>query len=179
MLAALELFGRNGYEATAIGDIASRARASIGAFYQYFRSKRQLLLVLMNELLAKLEHVEMRPQGAPDLRSGIERTDRNNLTHHTELAVSRFDCAPRLKWKRRRPSRPPPQYGLSENARYEVFAGLAESNFKVIWATPAATFKPFCPSIETGCKAIELFKPPMSTLAPAPTPTAALAVAPP
>jgi hypothetical protein len=60
-----------------------------------------------------------------------------------------------------------------------LFAGFAVSNFKLIEATPAATFNPFCPSIETGCNAIELFKPPTSTLAPAPTPTAALAVAPP
>lgn len=86
MQAALELFGRNGYEATAIGDIAGRARTSIGAFYQYFRSKRQLLLVLMNELLAKLEHIEMRPQGAPDLRSGIESVLRAGLA--TDLAYA-------------------------------------------------------------------------------------------
>ena len=70
--AALQLFGSDGYEATAIGDIAGHARTSIGAFYQYFRSKRQILLVLMNELLAKLEHIEMRPQATRDLRSGIE-----------------------------------------------------------------------------------------------------------
>ena len=86
MEAALELFGRNGYEATAIGDIAARAHTSIGAFYQYFRSKRQILLVLMNELLAKLEHIEMRPQGAPDLRSGIESVLRSGLA--TDLAYA-------------------------------------------------------------------------------------------
>ena len=69
---------------------------------------------------------------------------------------------------------------VSENAGYGVlFAGFASLNFNVISTTPAATFKPFCPSIETGCNAIEFFKPPISTLAPAPTPTAALAVAPP
>src|SRR5215472_16033106 len=86
MLAALELFGRNGYGATSIGDIAARARTSIGAFYQYFRSKRQILLVLMNELLAKLEHIEMQPQGAPDLRSGIETVLRAGLA--TDLAYA-------------------------------------------------------------------------------------------
>jgi len=69
---------------------------------------------------------------------------------------------------------------LSENAGYGVlFAGFSLLNVNVICTTPAATFKPFCPSIETGCNAIELLKPPTSTLAPAPTPTAALAVAPP
>ena len=86
MQAALELFGRNGYEATAVGDIAARAHTSIGAFYQYFRSKRQILLVLMNELLAKLEHIEMRPQGAVDLRGGIESVLRAGLA--TDLAYA-------------------------------------------------------------------------------------------
>ena len=59
-----------------------------------------------------------------------------------------------------------------------LLAGLFVLNFSDNAATPAATFSPFCPSIETGCKAIEWLKPPTSTLAPAPTPTAALAVAP-
>ena len=69
---------------------------------------------------------------------------------------------------------------VNENAGYGVlFAGFASLNFNVSSATPAATFKPFCPSIETGCNEIELLKPPISTLAPAPTPIAALAVAPP
>ena len=69
---------------------------------------------------------------------------------------------------------------VSESAGYGVlFAGFCLLNVKDISTTPAATFKPFCPSIETGCNAIELLKPPTSTLAPAPTPTAALAVAPP
>src|SRR4029077_9650877 len=65
--AAVELFERNGYEATAIGDITKRAGTSVGGFYQYFISKRQLLLVLMNELLQKLEQIDMQPSGQGDL----------------------------------------------------------------------------------------------------------------
>ncbi len=64
--ATLELFERNGYEATAIGAIARRAEIAVGGFYQYFRSKRQLLLVLMNELLQKLEQAR---HAAPGRRS--------------------------------------------------------------------------------------------------------------
>ena len=60
-----------------------------------------------------------------------------------------------------------------------LFAGFSLLNVRFKAITPAATFKPFCPSIEIGCSAIELLKPPTRTLAPAPTPTAALAVAPP
>ena len=70
--AGVALFERNGYEATSIGDIVKRAGTSVGGFYQYFRSKRQLLLVLMNELLQKLEQIEMQPSGQTDLRSAIE-----------------------------------------------------------------------------------------------------------
>lgn len=87
----------------------------------------------------------------------------------------------KLKGKRRRLCGPPPlDTKLNESTNYGVlFAGFSLLNFKVISTTPAATFKPFCPSIDTGCNAIELLKPPTNTLAPAPTPTAALAVAPP
>jgi AcrR family transcriptional regulator len=47
--AAMDLFSRDGYEAASIAAIAKRAGIAVGGFYQYFRSKRQLLLVLMNE----------------------------------------------------------------------------------------------------------------------------------
>jgi AcrR family transcriptional regulator len=71
MRAALELFARDGFEATSIEGIAKRATTAVGGFYQHFRSKRQLLLVLMNDLIVKLERVDMQPQ-ATDLRSAIE-----------------------------------------------------------------------------------------------------------
>ena len=82
--AGVELFERKGYEATAIGDIVRRAGTSTGGFYQYFRSKRQLLLVLMNELLQKLEQIDMQPSGQGDLKSGIESVLRAGLS--TDLA---------------------------------------------------------------------------------------------
>jgi AcrR family transcriptional regulator len=69
--AGLELFGRKGYERTSIRDIARRARLAVGGFYQHFRSKRQLLLVLMDELLAGLSRLDLRPAGGGDLRRGI------------------------------------------------------------------------------------------------------------
>jgi len=84
--AAVELFERNGYEATAIGDITKRAGTSVGGFYQYFISKRQLLLVLMNELLQKLEQIDMQPSGPTDLKTAIESVLRAGLT--TDLAYA-------------------------------------------------------------------------------------------
>jgi AcrR family transcriptional regulator len=64
MSAALDLFGKKGYAATSIDDIARRARLPVGSFYQHFRSKRQLLLSLMDELLHYLGRLDLRPQSA-------------------------------------------------------------------------------------------------------------------
>jgi AcrR family transcriptional regulator len=83
--AALVLFGRDGFEATAIGAIARRAGTAVGGFYQHFRSKRQLLLVLMNDLLQKLERVDMRP-AADSLRGAIESVLKAGLA--TDLAYA-------------------------------------------------------------------------------------------
>src|SRR5215469_14935152 len=69
--AALALFGERGYEGTAIEEIASRADLAVGGFYQHFRSKRQLLLALMDELLEKLSSLDLRPGAAHDVRGGL------------------------------------------------------------------------------------------------------------
>jgi AcrR family transcriptional regulator len=69
--AGLALFGENGYENTSVGQIARRAKLAVGTFYQHFRSKRQLLLALMDELLEKLSQLNFEPQTATDLRAAI------------------------------------------------------------------------------------------------------------
>ncbi len=67
----MALFGEKGYENTSIGQIARRARLATGGFYQHFRSKRQLLLALMDELLDHLSRMELRPQKSVDVRSSL------------------------------------------------------------------------------------------------------------
>lgn len=52
-------FGREGYGGASIGSISRQAGVATGSVYQFFRSKRQLLLVLMDTLLRRLE--ELRP----------------------------------------------------------------------------------------------------------------------
>jgi len=69
--AGLALFGEKGYERTSIEEIARRAKLAVGGFYQHFRSKRQLLLVLMDELLEKLSQLELRPRARGDVRAGL------------------------------------------------------------------------------------------------------------
>ena len=85
LAAALELFARDGFEAAAIGAIAQRAGVAVGGFYQHFRSKRQLLLVLMHEFLQKLEAIDMQPAGE-SLRTAIESVLRAGLA--TDLAYA-------------------------------------------------------------------------------------------
>jgi len=69
--AALALFGQRGYEGTCIEDIADRANLAVGGFYLHFRCKRQLLLVLMDDLLQKLDQMDLRPKGIGDIRAGL------------------------------------------------------------------------------------------------------------
>jgi AcrR family transcriptional regulator len=69
--AGLALFGEKGYEATSINDIAGRAKLAVGGFYQHFRSKRQLLLALMDELLEHLSQIDLRPKAFANVQAGL------------------------------------------------------------------------------------------------------------
>jgi AcrR family transcriptional regulator len=69
--AALALFGERGFEGTSVDEIAQRAKLAVGGFYQHFRSKRQLLLVLMDDLLGKLAQLALRPEAGPDVQAGL------------------------------------------------------------------------------------------------------------
>lgn len=70
-LAALDVFAEKGYEQAAIEEIARRAGLAVGGFYQHYRSKRQLLLALMNELLETLGRLELPPHLAGGVQSGL------------------------------------------------------------------------------------------------------------
>ena len=69
--AAMALFAEHGYQATSIAQITSRAGTAAGAFYVYFRSKRQLLIVLMNDLIERLSRLDLHPKGGADARTGL------------------------------------------------------------------------------------------------------------
>jgi AcrR family transcriptional regulator len=80
--AALEMFAEHGYERASVESIARRAGVAVGAFYQHFTSKRQILLVLMNRLLEEVETVvtPSPSEAAPHMRALIEDTVRQGLT---------------------------------------------------------------------------------------------------
>lgn len=69
--AALALFKARGYEGTSIEEIAKCAHLATGTFYQHYGSKRQLLLALMDELLAGMERLNLRPGSRGNLRAGL------------------------------------------------------------------------------------------------------------
>jgi AcrR family transcriptional regulator len=77
----LALFGEKGYEKTSIDEIARRAKLAVGGFYQHFRSKRQLLLVLMDELLEKLSQMKFRPGAGKDVEAGIRELLSRAFSH--------------------------------------------------------------------------------------------------
>jgi AcrR family transcriptional regulator len=80
--AALEMFAEHGYERASVEAIARRAGVAVGAFYQRFTSKRQILLVLMNRLLEEAEVIMAPTPGEvpTDMRSLIKSTVRQGLT---------------------------------------------------------------------------------------------------
>jgi AcrR family transcriptional regulator len=80
LAAALDGFEQHGFEATTIEAIARKADVATGAFYQHFRTKRQLLLVLVDRLLTELdalgppEDFTLDPAGAKALVETLVRT---------------------------------------------------------------------------------------------------------
>jgi len=79
--AGLVLFGEKGYESTSIDEIARRAKLAVGSFYQHFRSKRQLLVALMDELLEKLSELEFRPRTGADVRAVVRELLARAFSH--------------------------------------------------------------------------------------------------
>ena len=61
--AALSRFAASGYDATTVEDVARDAGIAAGGFYTHFRSKRQVLLILLDRLLTELEPF---PSSVPD-----------------------------------------------------------------------------------------------------------------
>lgn len=77
--AATELFLEQGYQATSIDEIASRAGVSRATFFNYFETKAEVLLV---EIDRALDHFGSALEASGDLRGAIDKVAR---------AISRAD----------------------------------------------------------------------------------------
>ncbi|NJM05625.1 alpha/beta fold hydrolase [Candidatus Gracilibacteria bacterium] len=81
MSAALTLFSAHGYNATTVEAIAQQAGMAVGAFYQHFSSKRQLVLVLMDQLLDDAAFLRVRAEQSDpsDVRGSVAALVRQGL----------------------------------------------------------------------------------------------------
>lgn len=79
--AGLEFFGKTGYEQSSVDLIAREANLAVGTFYQHFRTKRQLLLALMDELLEKLSQLDLQLGAMTDLRAGLRQLLSRAFSH--------------------------------------------------------------------------------------------------
>lgn len=70
LAAARELFGRDGYAATSVEDIAARAGVTIGALYHHFPNKTALFETVFEEL-----HVELLADSGRAARKGKDPID--------------------------------------------------------------------------------------------------------
>jgi TetR/AcrR family transcriptional regulator, transcriptional repressor for nem operon len=61
VFAAMDLFHRQGYEATSISDVLAAADANAGSLYHFFPGKEALLLAVLDAYLAGLWPVVMNP----------------------------------------------------------------------------------------------------------------------
>ena len=66
LAAALELFANKGYDATSIDSIAKKAGISKGLIYNYFESKKSILLAIFKEAISQGEQILHDQKGITD-----------------------------------------------------------------------------------------------------------------
>ncbi len=92
MHAALRLFGERGYHATSLQDVIASAGCSKGAFYHYFESKEDLLLLFHDTFIDHLlAFAEDAAEGPGDPLAKLQRILRHLLesmsAFHDHMAV--------------------------------------------------------------------------------------------
>ncbi|MGQ9896764.1 MAG: TetR/AcrR family transcriptional regulator [Acidobacteriota bacterium] len=105
ILAAAQLFEERGFEKTTSNDIAAAAGVSIGSFYAYFSDKRQILLLLFEQLTAErldavFSNFTEEDLTGGDLRGCIERCIHRTFANKAAtpgLTRLIYDLAPKDK----------------------------------------------------------------------------------
>jgi AcrR family transcriptional regulator len=128
--AGLALFGEKGYESTSVDEIARRAELAVGSFYQHFRSKRQLLLALVDELLEKLSRLDLSPRGNQGVRENLRAVLGRAFAHDL-----RYLGAYRA-WQEAVLS--DPNLARKQEAIHEWTTGRAERLFEALQSLPGA-----------------------------------------
>ncbi len=83
---AKRIFARKGYHRTNVADIISRARIARGTFYLYFRNKREIFEVLLDQALRDLSERIRRIRMAAEEPSPIDQL-RANLSRVLEFVL--------------------------------------------------------------------------------------------
>jgi AcrR family transcriptional regulator len=77
--AALELFGKRGFEKTSVESITRKARVAKGTFYNFFEKKEDVLLYFVDREYAKSE-----------AEIALNRSERDTFIDQIELSVSAY-----------------------------------------------------------------------------------------
>lgn len=77
--AALDQFSRHSYDAVRIEDIALQAGLPVGTFYQHFASKKQLLLVLMEDFKDQMLQMSFQMDPSLSLQEGMYALVKSSL----------------------------------------------------------------------------------------------------
>jgi AcrR family transcriptional regulator len=126
LAAARELFASNGFQQTAIAEIAARADIAIGSFYNYFRTKEDLLDVLLEEQLSRqLELLQGRQQQVTDPAEKISVAHRHLVLSAREdpswgWLIVRLEAPYRIAWT-----------VLGDAAEQDLLEGIAAGEFQV------------------------------------------------
>src|SRR3954471_16888001 len=86
--AASTVFMQHGYASTSVGDIASEAGVSLGAFYQYFRDRADVLATLVGEAAQRMLDDASQVWRPNEGRDGVRRVLEEFVTHYR--ATSKF-----------------------------------------------------------------------------------------
>jgi AcrR family transcriptional regulator len=84
--AARRVFTEQGYAATSVGDIASAAGVSLGAFYQYFRDRADILATLVAEGAQRMLDDASQVWRPDEGRDGVARVLHAFVTHYRATA---------------------------------------------------------------------------------------------
>ncbi len=126
LAAARELFANQGVEHTTIAEIAAHADIATGSFYNYFRTKEQLLDALLEEELTRQLTVLQRCQAqAEDPAEKIAIAHRHLVRHAQHDAdwawlMLRLDVNERVAWE-----------VMGEPAADDLHAGIQSGRFEV------------------------------------------------
>src|SRR4051794_20370604 len=79
LVAARDVFGERGYQATTVGAITSRANTAHGTFYLYFRNKQDAFAAVMKSVTDELYREAELVAPATDARTALETSIRGFL----------------------------------------------------------------------------------------------------